>query len=142
MAAATLRGRVFVDTNVLVYAYDDADPAKRDRAREVLADETIDVIISSQVLSEFYVTVTRKLSPGLSAQVASEVIDQLSELHVVPVTRNLVADAVQGTDVHQLSYWDALIIAAASAGGAGTLATEDLYSGAEFDGVKVVNPFT
>lgn len=137
----SLQGRVFLDTNVIVYAYDDADPAKRDRARAVLADESIEAIISTQVLSEFYVTVTRKLDPGLTPSVAASIVEQLGELHVVPVTRNLVIDAVRSMATVQLSYWDALIVTAASAGGAGIVATEDLHPGTEISGVTIVNPF-
>lgn len=133
---------MFLDTNVLVYAYDDSEPAKRDRARQILSDDTIDLVISSQVLGEFYITMTRKVHPPLTEPEAADLVDQLADLHVVPITRNVVGDATRTSVESKVSYWDALILAAASAGGAGTLATEDLSDGSTILGVNIVNPFS
>ena len=62
--------RWFVDTNVLVYAFDDGEPAKRDRARELLAKPGAPLALSAQVIGEFYVVVTRKLATSRSAQLS------------------------------------------------------------------------
>lgn len=140
-ADAPLEGRAFVDTNVLVYLHDTSEPNKQAVARSIMLNDDLDLIISAQVLGEFLVTVTRKIKPQMSMSAARETLGALAELHVVPITRNLVLDATELSEAHQLSYWDSLIVEAASAGGAGLLLTEDLAAGTTFRGVTVVNPF-
>ena len=134
--------RAFVDTNVLVYLYDDADATKRDQARHLLLDDSVDLVISSQVLNEFYVTVTRKIATPMPNETARRAVENLAELEVVPVTRNLVLDALATGADHKLSHWDALIIEAASRAGTDVLYTEDLTNGATLRGVQIVNPFS
>jgi len=133
--------RVFVDTNVLVYLYDSADSAKRDRAREILLDDELDLVISTQVLAELYVTVTRKLQTPLAESEALTAVQNLAELEVASITRNLVVDATRTSIEHQLSFWDAQIIEAASRAGAAELLTEDMAAGSTLRGVTIVNPF-
>jgi len=134
--------RAFVDTNVLVYLYDSADSHKRNRARELLLDDSFDLVISSQVLSEFYVTVTRKIAAPLSPEDAGLAVEALGELEVVPLTRNLVIDAIATGTEHGLSHWDAMMVEAASRSGTDTLFTEDLATGSTIRGVEIVNPFS
>jgi predicted nucleic acid-binding protein len=134
-------GRAFVDTNVLVYAVDDADPVKRDRARGVLADSAAQLVLSAQVLSEFYVVVTRKLEAPLSAQDAAEAVRALARLPVVVADAELVMAAVALSHRAQLSFWDAQIVAAAAVAGCDRVLTEDLSHGAELSSVRIENPF-
>ena len=136
-----MQGRVFVDTNVLVYLYDSGEPDKRARAREILLDDDLDLVISTQVLNEFYVVVTRKIDPALTPADASAAVETLAELEVAPITRNLVLDAVRTRIEHQLSHWDALIVETASRAGTDRLLTEDLATGSTIRGVTIVNPF-
>jgi len=134
---------VFVDTNVLVYARD-AGQARKQPAAELWMDhlwQTRTGRLSSQVLSEFYVTVTSKLDPGMSSTDARADIADLLTWQPVPVTGDLVTEALAIQDRFQLSYWDALIVAAARASGSDQLLTEDLQDGQDLDGVVVVNPF-
>lgn len=133
--------RAFVDTNVLVYAVDDADPVKRDRAREVLGDSAAQLVLSAQVLSEFYVVVTRKLEAPLSEQDAAEAVRDLARLPVVVADAELVMAAVALSRQAQLSFWDAQIVAAASVAGCDRVLTEDLSDGAELSSVRIENPF-
>ncbi len=134
--------RTFVDTNVFVYAVDEAEPAKRDIAERVLASgEYGELVLSTQVLSEFYVTVTRKLDGRISETEALEGLDRLSLYPVIPVDTALVRRAVEISRSSQLSYWDGLIVATAAQAGCGRLLTEDLNDGQEIDSVRVVNPF-
>ena len=133
--------RAFVDTNVLVYLHDRNEETKREQAQTLFLNNDLDLIISSQVLSEFYVTVTRKIRQPLNAAKAKAAVETLAELEVVPVTRNLNVDAVEVSQQHQVSYWDALIIEAASRAGADQLLTEDLNAGSTIRGVTIVNPF-
>jgi predicted nucleic acid-binding protein len=133
--------RSFFDTNVLVYVEDHGSPAKQVRARDTLertrrAGETV---LSTQVLQEYFVTVTRKLR--VSPQIARTKVQILARCDVV---RTDVEDIVAAIDLHHLhglAFWDALIVRCAIRGGCSVLYTEDLQPGRRFDGVEVVNPF-
>ena len=134
-------GRAFVDTNVLVYAVDEADPAKRDRARAVLADSAAQLVLSSQVLSEFYVVATRKLEAPLSEPDAAEAVRALARLPVVVADAELVMAAVALSRQAQISFWDAQVVAAAAVAGCDHVLTEDLSHGTEISSVRIENPF-
>lgn len=133
--------RTFVDTNVLVYAVDESEPAKRERALEVLAERIREgrVVVSTQVLLEFYVTVTRKL--GQPKPVAAKGVDRLARWPVVPAGTRLVRSAIELAGTTQLSIWDSMIVAAAGAGACESLLTEDLNAGQTIAGVRIENPF-
>lgn len=133
---------LFVDTNVWVYAVDAADPAKRERALEVVAPiRGRDLVISTQVLTEFYAVVTRKLAVPVSASEAEAMVLQLSTLPVVAVDASLVAAAIAGSREWQVSIWDALILRAAEVAGCRRVLSEDLADGATYGSVVVENPF-
>lgn len=131
----------FVDTNVIVYAFDVGNDGKRQVALELLDDASLNVVVSAQVLSEFYWTVTRKLAPPLEANLAQDVVRHLSEGDVVPIDANLVDVAITLAQRHRLAFWDAAILAAARRSGCDELLTEDLSDGAIIEGVRVRNPF-
>lgn len=131
----------FVDTNVLVYAFDDDSPDKRKTARRLLDDKADQLVLSAQVLGEFYVTVTRKLAKPLPANRAVEALDALCAFPVRGLTSELVRSAVRRSASSQVSYWDALIIESALYAGATVLLTEDLQHGQRFEALRVVNPF-
>jgi predicted nucleic acid-binding protein len=133
--------RAFVDTNIWVYAVDRSDPAKRERARIAITPRTdAHIAISSQVLSEFYTVVTRRLQPPLSDEQAAQMVDRLSQLPVVPVDADLVVRAIAGSRTWGISLWDALIIRAAEVAGCTILLSEDLADGATYGSVRVSNP--
>jgi predicted nucleic acid-binding protein len=133
---------VFVDTNVWVYAVDAADPAKRERALEVVAPARgRDLVVSTQVLTEFYAVVTRKLAVPVPAQDAQAMVAQLSALPVVAVDASLVAAAIAGSREWQVSIWDALILRAAEVAGCRLVLSEDLADGTTYGSVVVENPF-
>jgi predicted nucleic acid-binding protein len=132
----------FLDTNVLVYLFDHDEPAKRQRAREILESaKPGELALSSQVLSEFYVTVTRKLGHPLDETLAAQAVDWLGLLSVVSTDTTLVKSAIDTSRSSQLSYWDGLIVAAAARAGCERLLTEDLNDGQEIGPVHVENPF-
>ena len=133
--------RAFVDTNILVYAHDADEPAKREIALAWLLDNAGEFVVSAQVLAEFYVTVTRKLSRPLATAVAAEQLKELANGAVVPVDSELVRSAARLSREHQVSLWDAMIVRAASRGGCDVVVSEDLAHGAILDGVQVLNPF-
>jgi predicted nucleic acid-binding protein len=129
----------FLDTNVLVYAFDRSDDRKRRRAIEVI--ERGPFVVSAQVLGEFFVTVTRKLATPLPADDAARAVGRLSALAVVPTDGALITAAVETVRAHQVSYWDALIIEAAAVAGCDVLLSEDLADGSVLRGVRIENPF-
>jgi len=131
----------FLDTNVLIYAFDASEPAKRARAVALLEDEALDVVVSAQVLNEFYWTATRKLDPKVPEDVAQDVVRGLALGRVVPVDAALVEEAIALTRRHHLSLWDAGIVVAAQRAGCHELLTEDLANGQAFGGVRVRDPF-
>lgn len=134
--------KTFLDTNVLVYAFDTAEPAKQARAQEVLrGTDPESLVLSTQVLSEFFVVVTRKLATPLPPGDAAAAVRNLSALQVVTTDAALVQEAIELCEVHQLSYWDSLIVAAARRAGCGQLLSEDLQHGARLADLQVVNPF-
>ena len=131
----------FVDTNVFVDAVDAGSPDKRIRAQSLLADLADSIVISTQVLLEFYVTATRKLAKPLSPADAERRVHELSGTDVVEITAPLVRTAIVLSREHQLSLWDALIVESARARGCRRLFSDDLQHGREFGGVQVENPF-
>jgi predicted nucleic acid-binding protein len=134
--------RAFVDTNVWVYAVDTGEPVKRARALDILAAGTEkDYVISVQVLGEFYATVTGKLKDKVSAPDGRAMVEQLKQLPVMALDITLVDDAISGCREWKISYWDALIIAAAQAAGCQLVISEDLSDGAKYGSVRVENPF-
>jgi predicted nucleic acid-binding protein len=134
---------VFVDTNVLVYARDAAQGAKQRMALEWMAAlwETGKGRLSVQVLHEYYVTVTRKLDPGMPVTDARDDVQALRSWSPVPLDGDLAELAWQVEDTASISWWDALIVAAARRSGAKILLSEDLNSGQSYLGVRVVDPF-
>ena len=133
--------RVFVDTNVFVYADDDDAGAKRDRAREILADlvPARRAVVSTQVLQEFFVVATRKL--GLPAARAQQRVEALAQLDLVLIRADLILAAIDLHRLNALSFWDALIIRCAQAAGCARLLSEDLSHGQQIGGLQIENPF-
>ena len=134
---------VFVDTNILVYAHDADAGVKRERAIEELRGlwEKGSGRLSVQVLQEFYVSVTRKLATRVARSTAREIVDTYGAWVREPTTAETVLRATDIAELAQISFWDALIIAAAEQAGAAQLLSEDLNAGQEIAGVRVVNPF-
>lgn len=131
----------FIDTNLIVYAFDASEPNKQAIARSILADPPDDPTVSSQVLAEFYVVTTTKLSPALSPEQAAQAVVMLSKLHVVPIDAQLVSAAAEMSRKSRISFWDAQIIEAAARAGCERVLTEDLANGQTFDNVTIENPF-
>ena len=134
-------GRSFVDTNVLVYAVDTADPGKRASARAVLDEPGRDLVVSAQVLSEFYVVATRRLATPMTEQDAAARVEELRKLPTVAIDADLVREGIAISRESKVSYWDGLVVAAACAAGCDTLVTEDLAAGSTIAGVRIENPF-
>jgi len=133
---------VFVDTNILVYAHDADAGVKRERAVETLRRlwETDMGRLSVQVLQEFYVNVTRKLTTRVARSTAREVVSAYGAWIREPTTTETVLRATDIVELAQISFWDALIVAAAEQVGAAQLLSEDLNDGQLIAGIRIVNP--
>lgn len=133
----------FFDTNILVYAVDAGDRARQniaiDRLARAIKDDS--VVISTQVLQEFYNVTTRKLRPPLSAAEAISQITQLCAFEVIGATADSVLAAADLARQHQLSWWDALILEAALRANADVLVSQDGQHGQRFGRLLIENPF-
>ena len=138
-----MASRTFFDTNVLVYLFDTDSPDKQVRAQDALSErlEGGTVVVSTQVLQEFFVTVTRKLARPLSANDAEAALRRLMRLSVVAVDSDQVLAAAVSSRRDRISFWDALILTAAAIAGCEQVLSEDLQHGRSFGRVRVVNPF-
>jgi predicted nucleic acid-binding protein len=133
----------FVDSNILAYAYDPRENERRLRAIEVVATlrGAGSGIISAQVLSELYATMTRRTGLGLPRDVAeASVLNLLRSWPVLDVKPMCVLEALRGVRDHKLSYWDALIWATARLNGIPFLLSEDGQDGRYIEGVRTLNP--
>jgi len=133
--------RIFVDTNVLLYAEDARDRAKRARARALIEQLVTsgDLVVSTQILQELFVAATRKL--GIAAAIARTLVEDYSKLDVVLVRPEIMLAAIDLHRVGAISFWDALVVKCASIAGCSRLLTEDLQHGQVIDGVRIENPF-
>jgi predicted nucleic acid-binding protein len=135
--------RSFVDTNIVVYAYDATAGDKRDRARSLLADlwESGEGCLSVQVLQEFFVTATRKVPKPLDPASAAGIIADLSRWRVHAPGPDDVLTAIDAHRGQDISFWDAMIVCSAATLGCRILYSEDLNPGQQYEGVQVRNPF-
>ena len=138
-----MTGPVFVDTNVLVYRHDATDATKQARAEDWISCivELHAGRLSFQVLQELYATLTRKLQPKVELHEARDIINLLASWNPLAVDLPLIKDAWALQDRYSLSWWDALIVAAAQASNCRVLLTEDLQHGQMFGTVRVIDPF-
>jgi predicted nucleic acid-binding protein len=131
----------FLDTNIILYAYDRDAGAKRDVAQSILEDALRHphrTAVSLQVLQEFFVNFVRR---GNSIEETTTLIDDLTHLSVIENTLALFRTGLTLQSRWQLSLWDSMILAAAKASGAKELITEDLNHGQDYGGVRAINPF-
>ena len=133
----------FVNTNVLVYAFDQSSSPKK-RIAQALLNELMDedrLRVSTQVLQELFVTLTRKVKQPCSIEEALGVLDDLTAWPLMVVDYAAIRAAAGLAGQAKLSFWDALVVVAAARTGAPMLYTEDLNDGQEILGVRVCNPF-
>jgi predicted nucleic acid-binding protein len=135
--------KVFVDTNILVYAYDVSAGKKAEMAREALVAlwEKGTGVVSTQILQEFYVVVTRKIPRPISVRQARGIVEDLMLWEVVVNDESSILEAIDIAEKHRVSFWDSLVFQAASRSGATELLSEDLQPGKTVKGVTVRNPF-
>jgi len=136
MAATT-----FLDTNILICSADRADPAKQQTAIALIAEHATQRtgVISTQVLQEFYSAATRKL--GIPPAVAKKHLQDFQIFDIVQVSPRTIEQGIDASVLHNISFWDGLIIAAASTANATELLSEDLNHTQTIEGIKIRNPF-
>ena len=131
----------FFDTNIFVYADDASEPARQARAIQLIASyqRASLMVISIQVLQEYFAAATRKL--GVDAETAQRKVELLARAKVVRFAEDDVIAAIELHRLHRISFWDAMIIHAARLAGADVLYSEDMQHGAVVAGVRIDNPF-
>jgi predicted nucleic acid-binding protein len=135
---------ILVDTNVLVYAYDKTAGTKQQQALTVL--DTIvkhnAAALSTQVLAEFYVTVTRKIPyPLTPAEARTRIENYVLSWPIIELSGLIILEATRGVEIYHLSFWDAQIWAAARLNQIPLVFSEDFNTGASLEGVRFINPF-
>ena len=136
-----MTAQYFIDSNVLLYAGSQHpdDQAKRKVALDLLRMPGLG--FSAQVMQEYFAVAYTRERLGISLEVALENLDWLARRTTLPITPNLVLRATRAAKRYKISYWDAAIISAAEELGCHTLYSEDLNSGQDYGGIRVVNPF-
>lgn len=135
-----MMSKIFIDTNILVYAMDNFDPAKQEKCRMLLKDTLNESqgVISTQVMQEFYVTATKKL--GADPLSIKNILHSFERFEIVIINQALIYEAVDCCLINRLSFWDSLIIAAAESACCKMLWTEDLNQGQIIRNVRIENP--
>jgi len=136
-----MNGRAFFDTNILLYIHSSADPGKQAAALALFREYAPHsrMLLSTQVIQEFFVAATRKLL--LPAPYVREITLTLLDSPLITVAPAHIRTAIDHADRYRISFWDALILAAAETGGAEVLYTEDLNDGQQYGTVRACNPF-
>jgi len=133
--------KIFIDTNILVYTLDQKNIVKRDMARKIVKKvvESHQPVISTQVIKEFYVVASAKLKAD--SIVVKNIIHNFHNMEIVNNDLDLIEQAIDISILSQLSFWDSLIIAAAEKANCEYVLSEDLNSGQNYRGIKLLNPF-
>lgn len=135
--------KTFIDTNIIIYAYDVTAGKKHKVAGNILADlwNSGLGVISTQVLQEFFVNVAQKIPKPIDKQQAKKIVRDFLKWHVVVNTGDSIIEAIDICLKSGYSFWDSMIIQAAITGGAAELISEDFQDGQRINGVTIRNPF-
>ena len=138
-----MNDKIFVDTNILVYVRDSSESEKQIKAQKWLEFlwKNESGRLSTQVMNEYYVTVTQKLKPGLSKQQARSDLRALSVWKPLDITADLIEAAWDIQDKYQYSWWDSLIVTSALFLGCTYLLSEDMHHEHQVGDLKIINPF-
>lgn len=132
----------FLDTNVLVYAYDPRDRRKQEIAQNLIRGGLTGLgVVSTQVLAEFAVTQLHKASPPASPVIVQRILETLSPLRLIVPDRQLVSRATDARTAYGLHFYDGMIVAAAERGRCTRIFSEDLNPGQRYFDIPVENPF-
>ncbi len=137
----TVRGRFSLDTNILVYAVDRDAGARHRQAGELIRQAArCNCVLTVQALAEFFHATTRKnlLDPGLARRF---VCDWLAVFEVIRASEASLLEAMDAVEEHRLSFWDAMLWAAARQAGCAAILSEDMQDGRRLNGVEFIDPF-
>jgi predicted nucleic acid-binding protein len=137
-----MSAKTFFDTNVVAYIFDRGNPAKRDLAKDVVSScmRSGAMVVSTQVLQEMFVVLTRKFKPAIPVDAAEKVIKWLARNETAIVRSETILRAVEILKENRISFWDSLIVACAVESRCQVLFTEDLQHGQVIAGVRINNP--
>ena len=135
--------RAFVDTNVLVYAHDLDAGNRHEVAAKLISQlwESRNGVLSTQVLQECYVTLTKKVVRPLGKVAVRRLLQSYFSWEIAVNDLQTILQASEIEEAHNLSFWDALIVAAASSKNVTLILTEDLNHGQMIEGILIQNPF-
>ncbi|MEQ9302133.1 MAG: PIN domain-containing protein [Cyclobacteriaceae bacterium] len=136
-----MKGKVFVDTNILVYLFSETEHPKRDACQQAIDyfDERNQLVWSTQVIQEYYQTLTKKF--GLDSILVKRSLDLYDSFELMTNTRETIDIAIDIQTVNRLSFCDSLILAAASQAKCSFLLSEDMNEGQKIGRVKIISPF-
>lgn len=137
-----MNDRQFVDTNILVYAYDRSAAEKHQRARALLEQlwNSGEGVLSTQVLQEFCVNIRNRVRAPLPVAEVREILEEYQAWEVQFIWPSTILRALDKEAKFRISFWDALILQSAEDAGASVLYTEDLNNGQLYGPVRVLNP--
>ena len=139
-----MKSKLLIDTNILVYAYDRAEPGKQKKALKTL-DRLVKIqvgVLSTQILAEFFWIVTRRISAPLTVEDASQQVNFLAQSWLIlDITPLIVTEATRGVTMHHLSYRDAQVWATARLNQVPMILSEDFSEGHTIEGIQFANPF-
>jgi predicted nucleic acid-binding protein len=135
--------KIFLDTNIIIYAYDVSAGDKHEIARKIMVDlwDSGLGVISTQVLQEFFVNITQKIPKPLDKRLTKDILSDLLKWDVVVNDGESILEAVEILLKYGYSFWDSLIIEAAIRSGSEVLLSEDLTHGQKINGLTINNPF-
>lgn len=138
-----MNDRAFFDTNVLVYAFDKSEYEKGAIAKQLIGKFGAEgnLVLSTQVLQEFYVCVTRVGKSKLSTEEAESIVNDFAEFPLIQVNKNIISHAMKRHQNQAFSFWDSLIVEAALQAGCSQLLSEDMQDGLVVDSLTICNPF-
>jgi predicted nucleic acid-binding protein len=138
-----MNDKAFFDTNVLVYVFDKNEPVKSTISKKLVHDYGSDgnLVLSTQVLQELYVTLTKVGRTLLTREDAEEIVNDFAEFPLVQVDKNIISRAMKRHQSKVFSFWDALIVETALQSGCSQLLSEDMQDGLEIDSLRIRNPF-
>jgi predicted nucleic acid-binding protein len=138
-----MTGKFFLDTNFLVYCFSADEPAKRERCLAILQmneRKTVSFVISTQVVNEFASVLLNKFK--LPPARVKTLVHDLGAFEIVKTDLPVISEAISIHALHQISFWDSLIISAAKTANCTAVLTEDMADGSTIFGVTILNPFT
>jgi predicted nucleic acid-binding protein len=132
----------FLDSNIILYAYDTSNLRKQKIAQELLKNSLAGAyVISVQVLAEVAAALLHKVAPARTPDVVAEILDDLAVIPTLSPDADIVRGAVQARSRYGVHFYDGMILAAAGRAGCKTIWSEDLNAGQDYFGMKVENPF-